>query len=245
MIHTRTSGQIAVVEIDRQEQRNALDIEHCDRLRGALDDVVADGTRCVVLTGAGTAFCAGADLNQVYSDGFRTALYQMLRRVTEVPVPVIAAVNGPAIGAGTQLAIASDLRVAVPSASFGIPAAKLGLAVDPWTIRRLALHVGSGPARRMLFTGEPLDATDAHRYGLVDRLSDAEAALEWATEVAALAPLSNAYHKLAANTLLEPELDPATERGLNAAFEACWNSADFAEARQARQDKRPPRFQGR
>ena len=85
----------------------------------------------------------------------------MLAAVTEVSVPVIAAVNGPAIGAGAQLALACDLRVAAPEATFAIPTARLGIAVNPWTIRRLALLAGTGTAQAMLIGGETLDAARA------------------------------------------------------------------------------------
>src|SRR3954451_10711756 len=132
MIRTEERGRVAIVSIDRHEQRNALDTHHCELLRDALGDVQAAGARAVVITGQGSSFCAGADFGEVYGDGFRKALYEMLRRIITLPVPVLAAVNGPAIGAGAQLALAADLRMVAPSASFAIPTAKLGLAVDPW-----------------------------------------------------------------------------------------------------------------
>src|SRR5437763_195860 len=116
MITTEERGRVALVRIDRHEQRNALDIEHCERLRDALGDVHAAGARAVVITGEGSSFCAGADFGEVYGDGFRKALYEMLRRIITLPVPVLAAVNGPAIGAGSQLALAADLRMVAPAA---------------------------------------------------------------------------------------------------------------------------------
>src|SRR5256885_13607333 len=158
MIRTEERGRVAIVRIDRHEQRNALDTEHCELLRDALGEVQAAGARAVVLTGEGSTFCAGADFGEVYGDGFRKALYEMLRRFTASPVPTIAAVNGPAIGAGTQLALAADLRMVAPGATFAIPTATLGLAVDPWTVRRLALVAGGGPARRGPFARGPPSA---------------------------------------------------------------------------------------
>src|ERR1044072_4597895 len=156
MIRTEERGRVAILSIDRHEQRNALDTEHCELLRNALGEVTAAGARAVVVTGEGTSFCAGADFGEVYGDGFRKALYEMLRRFTASPLPILAAVNGPAIGAGTQLALAADLRRVAPSATFAIPTATLGLAVDPWTIRRLALIAGGGTARRVLLACEAL-----------------------------------------------------------------------------------------
>src|SRR5437868_8577786 len=125
MIRTEERGRVGLIRIDRHEQRNALDVEHCERLRDALGEVHAGGARAVVITGVGSSFCAGADFGEVYGDGFRKALYEMLRRITTLPVPVMAAVNGPAIGAGTQLALAADPRMVAPSASFAVPTAVL------------------------------------------------------------------------------------------------------------------------
>lgn len=242
MIRTEEREPVSVIRIDRHEQRNALDVEHCDDLRAALGNAVAAGSRVVVVTGEGSSFCSGADLDQVYGEGFRNALYAMLRAITEVPVPVVAAVNGPAIGAGTQLAIACDLRFADPSAVFAVPTAALGLAVDPWTVRRLGLVAGAGAARTMLLACERVGATQARSCGLVDHLCGFDEALERAEAIAALAPLTLAYSKLALRRLFEPDTDDPM---LREAFEAVWASDDRMEGHRARQGRRAPRFQGR
>ena len=233
---------MAILRIDRHEQRNALDTEHCELLRAALGDVQAAGARAVVVTGEGSSFCAGADFGEVYGEGFKKALYEMLRRFTASPVPILAAVNGPAIGAGTQLALAADLRMVAPEAKFAIPTAALGLAVDPWTLRRLALLAGGGIARRIILTCEPISAEEALTCGLADAAGDFEAALERAGRIAALAPLTLAYSKQALNRLQEPE---TTDPGLDSLFEEVWRSADVAEGQAARRERRPPRFEGR
>jgi enoyl-CoA hydratase len=247
MITTEERGRVALVRIDRHEQRNALDIEHCEALRDALGDVHAAGARAIVVTGEGSSFCAGADFGEVYGDGFRKALYEMLRRITTMPVPVRAAVNGPAIGAGSQLALAADLRMVAPGASFAIPTAMLGLAVDPWTVRRLALLAGGGNARRILLTCEPLSADEALTCGLADAAGDLDAALERAARIAGLAPLTLAYSKAVLNRLAfsgMADLDVA-DPVVDALFEEVWRSADVAEGRAARQERRAPRFEGR
>jgi enoyl-CoA hydratase len=242
MINSELRGRVGLIELDRHERRNALDIEHCEALRHAVESAYGEGARALVITGAGTSFCAGADLGGVYGDGFRTALYAALRSITDTRIPVIAAVNGPAIGAGTQLAIACDLRVAAEGAVFAVPTARNGLAVDPWTIRRLALLAGGGAARAMLLGCEKISAVLAMQRGLVDRLGDVGDALDWAREIATFAPLSLSYSKRAIDTLLEPEQrDPALE----AAFDACWRSEDFAESLRARAENRAPEFRGR
>jgi len=242
VIRRQARGRVGEIVIDRPERRNALDVEHCRLLRAAIDECVAEGVRCLLIRGEGTAFCAGADLGGVYGAEFREALYDLLGRMTSLTLPIIAAVNGPAIGAGTQLAVAADLRVAAPGARFGVPTARLCLAVDPWTVRRLSLLAGGGPARALLLGCAELDAEAAHRLGLVDRLGDVDVARAWAGEVAGLAPLTLAYNKLALERLAEP---PVEDPEVIAAFEACWASQDFVEGRAASAAKRPARFEGR
>ena len=241
MIERHGHGPVTELRIARPERRNALDTAHCRDLHREVDDAVAGGARALVLSGEGTAFCAGADLDTVGDPGFLEALYGLLQRLVDVRVPVLAAVHGPAIGAGTQLAIAADLRVVGPAAVFGLPTAALGLAVDPWTVRRLALLAGGGAARRMLLACERLDHDAAAGAGLVDRVGDAAVARDWAAEIAALAPLTLAYNKLAVNGLLE---DTPVPPAVRAGFDACWASADLVEGRRAREEKRAPVFRG-
>ena len=233
---------MAILRIDRHEQRNALDTEHCELLHDALGDVHAAGARSVVVTGEGSSFCAGADFGEVYGDGFRKALYAMLVRFTSSPLPIIAAVNGPAIGAGTQLALAADLRMVGESATFAIPTAMLGLAVDPWTLRRLAHLAGGGMARRIVLACEPLSAEEAVTCGLADASGDLDAALERAARIANLAPLTLAYSKQVLNHVHEREVHTPA---LDSLFEEVWRSADVAEGQAARRERRPPRFEGR
>jgi enoyl-CoA hydratase len=153
----------------------------------------------------------------------------------------MAAVEGAALGAGTQLAIACDVRVAAPTARFGVPAARLGLMVDAPTVQRLAALVGGSVARSVLLAAEVLDGETAHRLGLVARLGDLGAALAWADEIAALAPLTVAGHKLALERLT-PRLPPDPD--VAAAFARAWGSADLAEGRAAFAERRPPEFRG-
>ena len=242
MIVTERRGPVAVLAIDREAQRNALDIDHCRALEAALADAVSANARVVVITGRGSSFCSGADLDAVYGQGFRDALYGLLGAIAAAPVVVVAAINGPAIGAGTQLAIACDLRVADTTAVFAVPTAALGLAVDPWTARRLAEVAGASAARRMLLAAERIPAEEALRCGLVDHLGSAADALQRAEAIAALAPLSLRYSKAALNAAPAPGPSAAE---LQAAFQACWDSGDLQEGRQARSEGRPPRFEGR
>ena len=242
MIRTERHDRVGVLRIDRHEARNALNVEVVAGLMAALDAAAERDDRVVVITGEGSSFCAGADLDVVRDDAFREGMYALIHRLAELPVPVIAAVNGPAIGAGTQLAVACDLRVAAPTARFAVPTARLGLAVDTWTVRRLAALAGGGAARAVLIGVDSIGAERAHGLGLVDRIGDLADALTWAAEIAALAPLTLRYNKLALNAVgeLTPRLD-----AVDAALEAVWASVDSREALAARAEGRRPEFLGR
>ncbi|MHA3704389.1 enoyl-CoA hydratase [Jatrophihabitans sp. YIM 134969] len=237
MITADRRDDVALLTIDRHERRNALDLEHATELLAALRGAVDDGARCVVVTGAGSSFCSGADLDQVYGEDFRAALAALLRGLAAVPVPVVAAVNGPAVGAGTQIAVACDLRIVDERARFAVPTARNGLAVDPWTVARLADVAGGGVARALLLGVDTVSAERALTTGLADRAGTLDDALAWAAELATLAPLSLAYSKLA--------LNGADRADVDAAFAACWVSSDVQEYRAARAEGRPPRFTGR
>jgi enoyl-CoA hydratase len=240
-VNVHVDGRVGTIELDRPERRNALDVDTCERIVAACAALREQQVRAVVVTGAGTSFCAGADFGEVYGEGFRDALTAALQAVHTLPVPTVAAVNGPAIGGGTQLAVACDLRVATETAVFAIPTARLGLAVDPWTIRRVAQLAGGGTARSLLLACEQLGAAHAFGRGLVDRIGDRAVAHGLAAELATLAPLTLAY-----NTLVLNRTPPVPdEPELLAAFEGVWASSDREEGRAARTAKRVPEYQGR
>ncbi|MFP5071368.1 enoyl-CoA hydratase [Pseudonocardia nantongensis] len=246
MITVSTTDGVGLIELDRPDRRNALDVATCRELVDASARVRADGARAVVVAGTGPAFCSGADFGEVYGEDFLEALYAALHAVADLPMPVIAAVHGPAIGAGLQLALACDLRVAAPEAVFALPTARLGLAVDPWTIERLVQIAGGGTARSLLLACATVDAGTAHARGLADTLGDREAAFAMAADVATMAPLTLAYNKRVANAFGRGgHTEERDVRALQSAFEDCWNAEDIAEGRTARAEKRPPRFQGR
>lgn len=239
MLAVTREGDVAVLTLQRPEKRNALDLDLCRQLYVAVDEQVEAGARVLVLTGEGSAFCAGADLDGVHGDEFLHALYGMLHHLAAVSVPVVAAVNGPAIGAGTQLALACDLRVVDDRARFAVPTALNGMAVDAWTIRTLEKLAGTGRARRMMLAAATVDRDEALACGLADRSGTLEDALAWAHEIAAMAPMTLAYNKLVLNGTDDD--DPAIEAG----FASVWRSDDVQEASRARAEKRQPVFEGR
>lgn len=237
MLDSTRDGDVVVLELQREERRNALNLDLCTAIHQGVDEAVGGGARVMVITGQGTAFCSGADLGGTYDDEFLHALYSMLHHLAAVPVPLIAAVNGPAIGAGTQLAIACDLRVADGTAKFAVPTAKNGMAVDAWTIRTLAKLAGDGAARQLMLAAATFDRQKALDVGLADRPGTLDDAMVWAHELAALAPLSLAHNKLV--------LGGGNDKAIAASFAACWASDDVREAALARTEKRAPIFEGR
>ncbi|MET0325655.1 MAG: enoyl-CoA hydratase-related protein [Ilumatobacteraceae bacterium] len=230
---------VLVVTLDRPERRNAVD--HATLVGLAEAQREAAGARVLVLTGAPPAFSAGADLTGVEEGEFARLLAEVLRGFTELPIPTIAAVDGPALGAGTQLAVACDLRVATPASRFGIPAARLGLVVDHWTVERLARELGWPIARAMLLAAETYDGAALHAAGAVHRLGDLDEAMAWARQLAALAPLTIAGHKLA---LERSAAAPPSDADVEEARRLAWASADAVEGREAFLAKRPARFTG-
>jgi len=250
MIHVEDRGEderVRLVTIDRPERRNALDLETLEELlvavEGAAVRAESDGaTRVLVLAGAGGHFCAGADLTGVEDTEFVARLNRLLVSLRDLPLPTIAGVEGAALGAGTQLAVACDLRTAAADATFGIPAAKLGLMVDQWTVQRLVGLAGAGPARAMLLGAETYSGADAAGFGFVQRIGGVTEALGWADRLATLAPLTIAGHKIGLNDA--EVLDDRTE-GYAAAFARAWGSADLQEGLAAFGERRPARFSGR
>lgn len=244
MIRTERHDRVLVCTIDRPERRNAVDADHLDGILGAVGEAAAPGSgvRAMVLAGAGSAFCAGADLGHVEDQEAAAVVRRTLDALSALPMCTVAAVQGPAMGAGCQLALACDLRVVGPDARFGIPSSKLGLMVDHWTIEKLAQLAGHGHARAVLLAAATIDADAALRTGFAQRAGDLVDAIRWAAEVAELAPLSVAGQKLALDRLVGREVD---DDDVRRAFDAVWASADRLEGITAFREKRSPRFEGR
>lgn len=244
MVRTERRGSVELITLDRPERRNALDhptlLELLEIQARLARSTTSFDTRVVVLTGAAPAFCAGADLTGVEEGQFATDLGSVLRNFTRLDVPVVAAIDGPALGAGTQLVVACDLRIATPDSVLGIPAAKLGLVVDHWTVRRVESEFGSSVARGMLVGAETATAADLHRHGSIHRIGDLDAALEWADRLASLAPRTMAAHKHGIESARRDTVDERYEELRRAA----WAGGDAEEGRRAFLEKRRPNFTG-
>ena len=188
----KISDGLVLLTLDRPEKRNALSLELRTELAMALEDAAADeDVRCLLLTGAGTAFCAGMDVTQFGGDRahkeriVETSL-RLFRTLADLPLPIVAAVNGPALAGGFALALLCDVRVASATATFGFP--EIGRYIPP-SYAAAAAALPEALARRLSLTGEIVDAYQAHTLGVVsdvrppDALSDA--ARELATRIAA------------------------------------------------------------
>ena len=242
MIGVERVADVTTIELQRPERRNALNSELVDSLRDAIEKAAADDVRAIVLTGAGTVVCAGADLSgDVFAANFPDKAIALNKAIDAVPVPVIGAINGPAIGAGVQLAMICDLRVVAPGAYFQFPIARYGLALDNWSIRRLASLAGHGRARAMLLAAEKLDAETALMTGMANRIGDLADAQAWAAEIAGLAPLSLRHSKRVLNDDGAYEDQSELHKEL---FDRAWGSSDVIEAQMARVEKRAARFRG-
>jgi enoyl-CoA hydratase len=250
-------GFVGLVTIDRPDRRNALNGDLCRELRDVL--IAHPELRAVVITGAGTAFCAGADLVTRFEpadgtadgpvvDTFRPAFEALLDAIVDHPAPVIAAVNGAAMGAGMQLAVACDIRVAGPTAKFAIPGGKLGVHLSPRNIWRLAMLIGQGAARDFLIAGRAVGVEDAVTMGIVQRAAEdpLAVAMTIAEEIAASAPLTMRGHKRSLNLVAEAQWLSDSARAEIARLEAeAFESEDLREGVAAFAEKRTPNFRGR
>ena len=242
MIGVTRVDNVTTIEMQRPDRRNALNSELVEGLRKAIEQAVADDTRAVVLTGQGSVFCAGADLSgDAFAEDYPDRLIALNKAIDEAPMPVIGAINGPAIGAGLQLAMICDLRVVSPDAFFQFPTAKYGLALDNWSIRRLTSLAGHGRARSMLLTAERLTADVALQTGMANRIGSLADAQKWAEEIAGLAPLALRHAKRVLNDDGAYEDQSPVHKEL---FERAWASQDVIEAQVARMQKRQPNFKG-
>jgi enoyl-CoA hydratase/carnithine racemase len=258
-LRCRIDQRVAVLTLNRPEARNALTMEMKQALVRTLPELARDpGVGCVLLTGAGGGFCAGGDTKGMQREGRPPSVEDRVRQLRwehTIPAmlhrmdkPTIAALPGPAAGAGLSLALSCDIRIAAESAFVTTSYARLGLSGDyggSWFLTRL---IGTARARELFFTGDRLSARDCERLGLVNRVvPDAEldeSAWELAMRIAAGPPIALRFMKDNLNRALTQDLgaclDLEAERMVLGA-----QTEDYLEAVRAFGEKRPPDFRGR
>lgn len=257
VLNVKSTGRAALLTIDRPDAGNSISSEVTTALNEALDALDGDHElAAIVITGAGDKFfSSGGDIKQYRSLVTRDQLQsafdrprRLLDRLEVFPVPVIAAVNGIAMGGGAELMLACDMCLAAPTATFGFPFVHMGLIPGWYGTERLTRICGYTNAMYLLATGDPVDAKEARRLGLVYGICEdtpvVDAALVLAEKLARAAPLSLAATK---RTLLSGYHLPRDQvrRQIEHDFADLWLSDDHREAEAAFVDKRPPTFKGK
>jgi len=273
VLRVEVSEGVATLTLDRTETLNALTMDTFRRLRDTFrsfqDDPFGDpaapghataaSVRAVILTGAGAGFCAGADIDELLGQvtrmgnadvlAFVRLCGELILAMRRLRKPIIAAINGVAVGAGAALALASDLRIASDLARFGFIFPRMGLSgAEMGTTWLLPRIVGLGRASELLLTGEIIDVYAAERYGLVNRVVPSEQLLGAARDLALKLISGPTFAHGMTKEMLEREAQMDLESALAAEAQAqqiCSQSIDFREAYRALVRQRRPRFQGR
>ena len=251
---------VATITLDRPKRLNALTFEVYKELAETFEQIDShDEIRAVVITGRGRGFCSGGDQDDIIKHllgqstpelvAFTRATGRLIAAIRKCRRPVIAAINGVAVGAGAVIAAACDLRIAAANAKFGFIFPKVGLCgADMGATYLLPRIVGLGHASELLFFGDLIDAARAKEIGLVNRVvADGEEAVrvatEWATRLAAGPAFAHAMTKQMIESEFAMTLAPAIEAEAQAQA-LCMQHPDFAEAHAAFKDKRAPKFAG-
>ena len=257
IVLTEKVGDVTWIRFNRPEVRNAIIKESADEVRAGLDACEKNGTRCIVLSGTGTAFCAGADLkassvDPTDLDGIKSILvdhyHPMLEQLAHMPIPVVAAVNGIAAGIGSDIALACDMRLASEQAAFAEIFVKIGLMPDGGGTFTLPRLVGMGRAMEMAMTGRKVEAHQALEWGLVNHVFPADSfeqqVNKFAETLAKGAPLSIARAKMAIRQAAgEGTYADALKVEANLQMEL-FQTADFIEGVSAFIEKREAKFKG-
>ena len=259
VLRTHRAGATTWLTLSRPDSLNAFDFELQQALRDEIDRVAADDSvRCVVLTGSGRAFCAGADLDIAEvtpeqrlaprtEEELRMRYNPIIKTIRTMGKPVIAAVNGPAIGVGCALAMACDHVIAAETASFSLAFAKVGLTLDAGSSALLGARIGFGRVNRMALLAEQVDAATASSWGMVDAVVApgdlTRSVTERAERFAAGPTLAFAATKRTLNAALLPHLDAVFESEVSGQTSLV-DSADFREGAAAFAARRRPEFTG-
>ena len=247
---------VATITLNRPEKRNAVSFALVEELLAALDEIEQSSAQVVILTGAGKAFCAGLDLDELKNLLGKTQdenvqdssrMGRIFRRIYDFPLPTIAAVNGAAIAGGTGFATMCDFTLAVPEAKFGYTEVRIGF-VPAIVSSMLVWQVGHKIARDLLLTGRLFDAAEAHRYGLVNEIVEPAQLMTRARDLAAQlmenSPSSVRATKRLINGFIAGQLDHQIVQAVqdNARIRT---TADFREGITSFLEKRKPRWSGK
>lgn len=255
-IIAKREDHLATVILNRPEALNALNTEMLKELDNMLDLLADDkNIRVVIVTGAGEkSFVAGADVKEMsglnHEEAFHFARYgqQVFQKVASLPQPVIAAINGFALGGGCELALACDLRIASANAVFSQPEVTLGIIPGFGATQRLTLLVGAAKAKELIFTGKKITADEAYALGLVHQVVAyglaQSAAHDLASKLASLAPFALTQAKFAINYSSTLLLEQGLEKEAGC-FSACFTTSDRIEGMDSFIAKRKPRFTGK
>ena len=241
-------GQIGIITINRPKALNALNSAVLDELDKTLDAVDQEAIRCLILTGAGEkSFVAGADIGEMSTltkaegEAFGKKGNDVFRKLETFPIPVIAAVNGCALGGGCEISMSCDIRICSENAVFGQPEVGLGITPGFGGTQRLARIVGTGKAKEMIYGARNIKAEEAYRIGLVNNVYPAEelmpAAKKLASTIARNAPIAVRNCKRAINEGIQVDMDQAIviEEKL---FGSCFETCDQKEGMNAFLEKR-------
>lgn len=254
-IKYEVNGNIAYVTVNRPKAMNALNMDVLRELYDAFSKIDEDDDlRAVILTGEGRAFVAGADIaqmNELNAIGGRKMMrmgHKVMNLIDQIEKPVIAAVNGFALGGGCELSMACDIRIASSKAKFGQPEVGLGIIPGFGGTQRLARLIGKGTAKYLIMTAEMINADEAYRLGLVQKVVEPEALIEEAEKVAktiaSKAPIAIATAKTAINEGYDMDMKSASHFEVEA-FTAAFSSEDKSEGMGAFLEKRAPEFKNK
>lgn len=254
-IQIKREDGIAIVTINREQVLNALNHEVIEELQTFFRNHWLDeDLRVVIITGAGKAFVAGADIKELAAcdvvEATKASMigHHLMRSIENFPRPVIAAINGFALGGGCELALACDIRLASEKAKLGQPEINLGITPGYGGTQRLTRLVGRGKAKQMTLTGDMVTAQEAHQIGLVEEVYPAEEllpkAIEMAKKIASKAPISAKAVKECVNRGLDMNLSAGCDFEKNM-FGLMFGTADAHEGLNAFTEKRAPVFKNK
>ncbi|MGE5417062.1 MAG: short-chain-enoyl-CoA hydratase [Acidobacteriota bacterium] len=249
-------GALGILLINRPQALNALNSETLEELEKAIDMIKADAEiKALLISGSGEkAFVAGADiafmqnLTAVEGKYFGELGQRVFRKIEELPIPVIAAINGFALGGGCELAMSADIRIASEKAKMGQPEVGLGITPGFGGTQRLPRLVGEGMAKEMIYTADVIDANEALRIGLVNHVVPAEELMDYCKKMAgrilAKAPLAVRFSKQAINEGVQVDIDRAMTIEADL-FGLCFSTEDQTEGMKAFVEKQKAQFKGK